>query len=70
MNCLICKKNDNVNFLSDFRLEIREDEKYFRDAKIFRCSACDFSFVSPMPSTEKLDYFMKNFTDQMPEQLF
>ncbi len=57
MNCLICKKNDNVNFLSDFRLEIREDEKYFRDAKIFRCSACDFSFVSPMPSTEKLDYF-------------
>ena len=57
MKCLICNKSENVNYLSDFRLEIKEDEKFFKDAKIFRCSECDFSFVNPMPPNEELDYF-------------
>lgn len=57
MNCLICNKDKDIKFLSDFKLEIFEDEKYFSNAKIFQCSSCDFSFVHPMPSNEKLNYF-------------
>lgn len=59
MKCLICSKSDKISYLTDFKLEIKEDKKFFKDAKIFRCSECDFSFINPMPSNEELDYFYK-----------
>ena len=59
MKCLICNKSEKLNYLSDFILEIKEDEEFFKDAKIYRCSDCDFSFINPMPSSEKIDYFYK-----------
>lgn len=57
MKCLICEKTNNVKFLSDYKLEIKEDTKYFKNAKIYRCEECDFAFVDPMPSPEDLNYF-------------
>lgn len=57
VKCLICDKNDQVSFLSNYLLEIREDHDFFKDAKIYRCSYCNFSFVDPMPSAEKLSEF-------------
>ena len=57
MKCLICEKTNNVKFLSEYKLEIREDLKYFQDAQIYRCNECDFAFVDPMPSSEDLNYF-------------
>lgn len=60
MNCLICNKSENVKFLDEYKLEIKEDKNYFKDAKIYRCKNCNFSFVSPMPSNESIDYFYKN----------
>ena len=59
MKCLICNKKENVKFLDDYKLEIRDDIDYFKDAKIYRCSDCDFGFVYPMPSEEILNYFYK-----------
>lgn len=59
MKCLICE-NKNIIFVSDYKLEIDADEEYFKDCKIYRCNDCDFSFVSPMPLREKLDYFYEN----------
>tara|TARA_B110000967_G_C18899725_1_gene573785 strand:+ start:5790 stop:6755 length:966 start_codon:yes stop_codon:yes gene_type:complete len=59
MKCLICE-NKNVNFLSDYKLEIEADASYFKGCKIYRCNDCDFSFVSPMPSKEGLNFFYEN----------
>ena len=60
MNCLICKKNQDVKFHKDYLFEIKEDKKYFKDVKIYRCDECDFCFVSPMPSNKDLNYFYEN----------
>jgi len=60
INCLICKSTDNVKFLDDYRLEIKEDKKIFKDSKIYHCSNCDFSFLSPMPREDDLNYFYKH----------
>ena len=60
INCLICKKDEKVQFLDDYKLQFKEDENYFNSAKLYRCNDCDFSFVNPMPNAEKLDYFYKN----------
>lgn len=57
VDCLICQKNDQVNFLSDYLLEIKEDLEFFKDAKIFRCNSCNFAFVNPMPEEKKLSEF-------------
>ena len=35
MKCLICKKSETVKFLDDYKLEIKEDIKFFHDLKIY-----------------------------------
>jgi len=60
MKCLICNKSEKVKFLDSLKLEVKEDEKYFPNAKIYRCDDCDFAFVSPIPNEETLNYFYKN----------
>ena len=60
MKCLICKKTDSVKFLDDYKLEIKEDKKFFNELKIYNCEDCDFSFANPIPSEEKLNYFYKH----------
>ncbi len=57
INCLICKKSDQVSFLSEYLLEIKEDHEFFKNAKIYRCNSCDFAFVNPMPNEKKLNMF-------------
>lgn len=57
MKCAICEKVKSVKFLDNYKLEIFEDEKFFEDAKIYRCDDCDFAFVHPMPNEEKLYHF-------------
>jgi len=60
MKCLICKKNETVKFLDDYKLEVKEDIKFFNNLKIYNCTDCDFSFVNPIPSEDKLNDFYKN----------
>ena len=60
MKCLICEKSETVKFLDDYKLEIKTDIKFFSGLKIYKCEDCDFSFVSPMPTNEKLNYFYKH----------
>ena len=60
MNCLICNKNDKVNFLDVYKLDVKEDYKYFKDIKIYQCTECDFSFADPIPPINVLDYFYEN----------
>ncbi len=60
MKCLICEKIETVKFLDDYKLEIKTDIKFFDDLKIYNCKDCEFSFVSPMPTNEKLNYFYKH----------
>lgn len=57
MNCPICNLTNFVTFLDDYKLEIKEDADYFKFAKIYKCKECDFGFVHPMPSEEKLNFF-------------
>lgn len=59
MKCLICYDQENIKFLDEYKLEIFEDKNFFEDAKIYRCEKCDFAFVHPMPSDEKLNLFYK-----------
>lgn len=60
IECPICKSNKSIKFFNDYKLEIREDNNYFKNAKIFRCNDCDFSFVNPMPEEKELDYFYEH----------
>lgn len=60
MKCLICKKTETVKFLDNYKLEIKEDIKFFHNLKIYNCRDCDFSFVNPIPSDDKLNYFYKH----------
>jgi hypothetical protein len=57
MKCVICNSKDNVNFRDNYLLEIDEDKDVFNEAKIYCCKSCDISFVFPMPSEDKLNYF-------------
>tara|TARA_Y100001958_G_C21211949_1_gene537592 strand:+ start:107 stop:1060 length:954 start_codon:yes stop_codon:yes gene_type:complete len=58
-NCLICDDNDHIIFVDKYIHQFEEDKKYFDDAKLYKCNACDFTFVNPMPDEKKLDYFYK-----------
>ena len=60
MKCVICNSKDNVIFRDKYILEIEDDKHIFEDAKIYCCKNCDISFVSPMPSDNKLNEFYKN----------
>ena len=60
MKCLICNKTETVKFLDNYKLEIKEDIKFFHNLKIYKCEGCDFSFVNPIPSEDKLNFFYKN----------
>jgi 2-polyprenyl-3-methyl-5-hydroxy-6-metoxy-1,4-benzoquinol methylase len=60
MNCLICNKQEKLNLIDDYKLDVKDDYKYFKDIKIYQCSECDFSFVDPVPSINVLDYFYEN----------
>ena len=59
-DCLICNGSNKVKFLDNYKLEIEEDKKYFKDAKLYHCDDCDFSFVYPMPKEEDLNNFYKH----------
>ena len=54
-NCVICNGSNKTKFLDNYKLEIEEDKKYFKDAKLYHCDDCDFSFVYPMPKEEDLN---------------
>jgi hypothetical protein len=60
MECLICKKTQTVKYLDNYKLEIKEDIKFFENLKIYRCEDCDFSFVDPIPKMDTLNYFYKH----------
>ena len=60
INCPICKNKEDIKFLDDYKLEIKEDKKIFKDAKIYHCSNCDFGFVNPIPKEDDLNYFYKH----------
>ena len=60
MNCLICKSKENLKFLDEYKLEIKEDVKFFKDLKIFHCGECEFSFVNPIPKEKDLNHFYKH----------
>ena len=60
MNCLICNKSEKVKFLDDLKIEIKEDASFFKSAKIYQCTDCDFSFTNPMPKTEDINFFYEN----------
>ena len=58
INCILCK--NKTEFLDNYKLNIKSDNKYFSKLKIYYCKRCDFSFCSPMPSEKKINYFYKN----------
>lgn len=60
MNCPICKSNEHTKFRCDYKFEVLEDKKYFGDLKIDRCDQCDFSYASPMPKNDDLNFFYEN----------
>ena len=45
-NCLICNKEEKVEFLDNYKPQFKEDESYFKKAKLYRCDNCDFSLTS------------------------
>ena len=59
MKCLICEKKESVKLFSNYKLEIKEDEEFFKNLKIYTCEDCHFKFCYPMPEAAKLDYFYK-----------
>ena len=39
INCLICNNSKSVKFQDNYKLEIKEDKDYFKDAKIYKSPA-------------------------------
>jgi len=58
--CIICNSEDKVKLLDEYKLEVQEDNIFFKDAKIYNCKECDFSYVSPMPDNKNLNNFYEN----------
>ena len=67
MNCLICNKKEAVKFKDDYKLEIKEDKDYFKNAKIYRCNDCNFGFVYPIfiiiISTNGINIYLIDFNN-------
>lgn len=52
--------NPQATVISDYRLNVNYDQRYFGSAKIVRCGSCDLCFARPMPSGESLADFYGN----------
>ena len=59
INCLICKRDDSIKFIDNYKFNVKSDVNYFGNIKIYGCDDCDFYFASPMPLDEKLNYFYR-----------
>ena len=35
-NCLICNKEEKVEFLDNYKPQFKEDESYFKKAKLYK----------------------------------
>ena len=66
MKCLICKKTETVKFLDNYKLEIKEDIKFFNDLKIYNCEDCDFSFVSPAICSNDTAFVVNSSSSKPP----
>ena len=56
LHCPNCKKK-GVNFIDNYKFEIKSDEKFIGNPKIYGCDDCRLFFANPMPDKEKLDKF-------------
>ena len=63
--CIICNSEDKVKLLDEYKLEVQEDNIFFKDAKIYNCKECDFSYASPMPDNKNLNNFYENVYRQI-----
>ena len=41
INCLICDDKDSIVFVDNYIHQFEEDKKYFDDAKLYKCNACE-----------------------------
>ena len=65
MQCLICNSSKNVKFNCDYKFDVKEDKKYLKDLKLYKCNDCDFTFAHPMPPMSVLDDYYENYTTKI-----
>lgn len=58
MKCIICE--DKIEFLDNYRFNLKSDQSYLGNLKIYHCNNCDFAFTNPMPERKKLDNYYQN----------
>ncbi len=58
MNCILCNETDSV--FDEYKFNVESDVEFFGNLKINYCRKCDLGYASPMPNTEKLNYFYKH----------
>ena len=52
INCPICKNKEDVKFLDDYKLEIKEDKKIFKDAEIYASARGGVGSLLTLPTGE------------------
>ena len=60
IDCLICKKKDNIKFIDNYKFEVESDIEYFGKLKIFGCKECNIYFTDSVPGLKELDYYYSN----------
>ncbi len=68
-NCLICKKEDKVKFIDDYKFEVESDIKYLGELKIFGCEECNLYFADPIPDLKRLNYYYSDIDINQPSSL-
>ena len=62
MECQIC--GSNTKFIDNYRFNVKYDQKFFGEIKIYNCTTCSFSFSYPEPKSETiLDYYKNVYRD-------
>ena len=58
MKCIIC--SGKIEFLDNYRFNLKSDQNHLGDLKIYHCNNCDFAFTNPMPERKKLNNYYQS----------
>ena len=69
ITCHLCNLKKNVKSshssaplrkISNFKLQIKSDKKYFGKISVYKCGKCKLIFSHPMPSSKAMSYYYEN----------
>ena len=50
MECIFCKNKNLINFIDNYKYELKSDLEYLGQMKIYSCDECGLYFSQPTPN--------------------